>query len=252
MQDDRQDAFSQDEQLQQLQITSLRERIRSDQASANDYQELGKLLLLRERQGFKDVSLDEITAILEEGREHFPDVIELLEMLIICYLRKDPLNLLQAALEELEKKKPDSSVLQFIARINDVEDVAHLQQMDQRLPELMSQILSGNPQLAKPALQELYEVVDSYPLNPDYRLAYAFGLCMLGQKAEALHQAGLLDKNDIPLHTYHFNLGQVFWLCGDPVKGRHHLDLALQYAGNAQERQDALDRIADLSKGGQS
>lgn len=251
MQDDRQGAAAQDEQLQQLQIASLHERIRSDQVSADDYQKLGKLLLVRERRGFKDVSLDEITAILEEGQKRFPYAVELLEQLIACYLRKDPLNRLEPALKKLEKLNADSPVLQLIAHIDDVEDVEHLWQMDQRLPELMAQIQSKDPQLRKAALQELQEVVDAYPLNPDYRLAYAFALCILGQKTEAMHQAGLLDKNDIPSHTYHFNLGQVFWLCGDPVKGRHHLDLSLQYAGNAQERQDALDRIAALSKGGQ-
>src|SRR5581483_5123916 len=239
-----------DEQLQQLQIASLRERIQSDQVSADDYQRLGKLLLLRERQGFEDVSLDETTAILEQGQKRFPKAEGVLELLIACYLRKDPQNHLESALKTLEKINPGSQLLQLVANIDDADLEAYFQQMGQRMQELMTQVQSGNPELTKVAIEELRKIVMMYPSNADYRLTYAFALCIAGQDAEAMQQAELLDRDDIPSHVYHFNLGQVFWLCGDAVKGRHHLDLSIQYASNDEEKQDASERIADLSKGG--
>jgi len=52
----------------------------------------------------------------------------------------------------------------------------------------------------------------------------------------------------IASHTFHFNLGQVSWLCGDAERGRHHLNLAMQYPGNDQEREDVRERIADLER----
>jgi len=239
-----------DEQLRQLQIASLRERIQADQVSADDYQKLGKLLFLRERQGFEDVSLDETTAILEQGQKRFPNAEGILELLIACYLRKDPQKRLEPALKKLEKINPHSHLLQLIADIDDADREAYFQQMGQRMQELMMQVQSGNPELTKAAIEELRKIATMYPSNPDYRLTYAFALCIAGQQTEAMQQAELLDRDDIPSHVYHFNLGQIFWLCGDAVKGRHHLDLSIQYADNDEEKQDALERIADLSKGG--
>lgn len=239
-----------DEQLQRLQIASLRERVQADGVRADDYQKLGRLLLLRERQGFEDVSLDETTTILEQGQKRFPNAEGILELLVACYLRKDPLNRLEPALKKLEKINPDSRLLQLVANIDDADSAAHAQQMSRRMQELMMQVQSANPELRKAAIEELRKIVTMYPSNLDYRLTYAFALCIVGQKTEAMQQAELLDQNDIPSHVYHFNLGQIFWLCGDPVRGRQHLDLSLQYASNDQEKQDALERIADLSKGG--
>jgi len=239
-----------DEQLQQLQIASLRERIQSSEVSADDYQRLGKLLLLRERQAFEDVSLDETTAILEQGQKHFPEAEGILELLIACYLRKDPQRRLESALKTLEEINPDSHLLQLVANIDDAERAAYVQQMDRRMQELMMQVQAKDPALTKAALEELRKIVTLYPSNLDYRLTYAFALCIAGRNAEAMQQAELLDKNDIPSHTYHFNLGQVFWLCGDVVRGRQHLDLSIQYASTDEEKQDALERIAYLSKGG--
>jgi hypothetical protein len=70
-----------------------------------------------------------------------------------------------------------------------------------------------------------------------------------GQHAAALQQAELLERNPADTHSFHFNLGQVYWLCGDASKGRQHLQLAYDYANNDQERQDAKDRISDLARG---
>lgn len=239
-----------DEQLQQLQIASLRERIQSGEVSADDYQKLGKLLLLRERQGFEDVSLDETTAILEQGQKHFPEAEGVLELLIACYLRKDPQNRLKPVLKTLEKINPNSQLLQLVANIDDAERASYAQQMSRRMQELMMQVQAKDPELTKAAIEELRKIITMYPSNPDYRLTYAFALCIVGQCTEAMEQAELLDQNDIPSHTYHFNLGQIFWLCGDPLRGRQHLDLSIQYASTDEEKQDALERIAYLSKGG--
>jgi hypothetical protein len=69
-------------------------------------------------------------------------------------------------------------------------------------------------------------------------------------KEAALDEAQRFARAPIDSHSFHFNLGQIFWICGDPVQGRHHLEQALRDAKDEGERQDVRDRLADL--GGQS
>ena len=71
---------------------------------------------------------------------------------------------------------------------------------------------------------------------------------VMGHCEEAAQQAKILDSVDEPSHSFHFNLGQIFYYCGDRVKGRTHLELAAKYASDEQERRDAWERISDLEK----
>ena len=87
-----------------------------------------------------------------------------------------------------------------------------------------------------------------YPDNPDYRVTYAFDMMAANRKDAALPRAHYLTSLPISSHSFHFNLGQVFWLCGDAEHGRHHLNLARQYAENDQEREDVRERISDLER----
>jgi hypothetical protein len=89
-------------------------------------------------------------------------------------------------------------------------------------------------------------MVTTFPTNPNYRSVYAFALGLTGNKEEALTQAEIAAENAIEDHSLHFNLGQVFWMGGDDVRGRHHLELSIKFAATEEERQDALERIAYL------
>ena len=50
------------------------------------------------------------------------------------------------------------------------------------------------------------------------------------------------------LHDVHFHLGQIFWICGDRARGRHHLELAVQFATTEEERKGAIQVLSDFEK----
>lgn len=239
----------QDRQFRQLQVDSLRERIASSNASADDYEKLGRLLIPMQQQGFETVSFNDIISLLEEGQQRFPKSVGILELLAYCYLKTDPMNRLESVLKKLEKEAPDSQVLRTIGASNDDAKVkAYLQQMRQRTQELWTKAQSQDPDLRMAAVQDMRKIVAMYPSNPEYRTLYAFMLGMVRQYQEAIQQAELLAKEADDSYAVHMNLGQLFWVCGDQVRGRYHLELALKYAQNDEERRGAMERIADLSR----
>ena len=102
--------------------------------------------------------------------------------------------------------------------------------------------------MRRPALSDLRRIVERHPQNLQYRLYYGFALMAIGDREEAGRQAEVLDAEDDASHSFHFNLGQIFYYCGDSTKGRAHLELAAKYANDEQERRDAWERILDLEK----
>jgi len=120
--------------------------------------------------------------------------------------------------------------------------------MLQRVKHLMGQVVRDHPALRKPAISDLRRIIEQYPQNPNYLVNYGFALMVMGDREEVARQAKILDSMDEPSHSFHFNLGQIFYYCGDRVKGRVHLELAAKYANDEQERRDAWERISDLEK----
>jgi len=120
--------------------------------------------------------------------------------------------------------------------------------MSQRVHHLLGQVVGDDPNVRAPALSDLRRIVQQYPQNPDYRVHYGFALMVIGDREEAARQARILDSVDEPSHSFHFNLGQIFYYCGDRVKGRAHLELAVKYANDEQERRDAWELITYLGK----
>jgi hypothetical protein len=169
--------------------------------------------------------------------------------LISCYLRHDPNRRLNAALKRLESLAPDSQVLSIVADQDEEEGRKIIENNQRRADALMQEILHGDESRRQAALQDLGGMVALYADNPFYRSNYAFALMASGQHEAALQQAAILEQNPAASHSFHFNLGQVYWLCGDANKGRQHLQLAFDYAADEQERQDVKDRIKDLEAG---
>jgi hypothetical protein len=120
--------------------------------------------------------------------------------------------------------------------------------MSQRVDHLLGQVAGDDPALREPALSDLRRIVEQYPQNPNYRVNYDFARMVIGDREEAARQAKILDTADELSHSFHFNLGQIFYYSGDPVKGRAHLELAAKYANDEQERHDACERISNLEK----
>jgi len=238
-----------DRKLRELQIRALRQAIQGPERSSEDFIALAKLLILRSKFEPEGDSLAEATLVVEQAQEAFPQEASVLEMLVACYLRRDVHNRLPGVLAQLEKISPDSAALELLATQDDEKARAFSQNIHNRSTELMRAASSGDTSVREAALQDLSKIVAMYPDNSDYRLQYAFALMGTGRTEAALHEAQRLAREPIDSHGFHFNLGQIFWICGDPVQGRHHLDLALHYAQDEQERQDVRDRLTDL--GGQ-
>ena len=239
----------QDRKLADLQMRSLRQRITQTSKNAEDFKNLARLLVKRGRLDPAGDWLEQAVRVLEEGTAAFPKEVELLELLISCYLRHDPNNRLDSALKRLERIAPDSRALSILANQDEDEGRRFVENNQARADDLLQQVIQGDQTRRNAALQDLVGLVNMYGDNPFYRGNYAFALMVCGQPAAALQQAAILEKNPAATHSFHFNLGQVYWLCGDDKKGRQHLQLAYDYASNDQERQDVKDRISDLERG---
>jgi len=238
-----------DRKLADLQIGSLRQRIAKSSKKTEDFKNLARLLLKRGALDPAGTWLEQAVTVLESGTAAFPKETELLELLITCYLRHDPNRRLDAALKRLERIAPDSRVFSILADLNEDKGRQFANNNQARADDLMQQVLRGDESRRNAALQDLARLVNMYGDNPFYRGYYAFALVVCGQHAAALQQAEILERNPADTHSFHFNLGQVYWLCGDAKKGRQHLQLAYDYADNDQERKDAKDRISDLARG---
>lgn len=239
----------QDRKLADLQVRSLRRRISQSSKTAEDFNHLARLLIKRGRLDPTGDCLEQAVTVLEGGTAAFPKDVELLELLISCYLRHDPNQRLDPALKRLERMAPDSRALSILTNQDEEEGRQFVKNNQARADDLLRQVIQGDQTLRTAALQDLARLVNMYGDNPFYRGNYAFALMVCGQQAAALQQAAILENNPAATHSFHFNLGQVYWQCGDARKGRHHLQLAYDYAANDQERQDVKDRISDLERG---
>ena len=238
---------NQDRKLREIQIGSLRERIKFKQDKPEDYLKCGRFLLSMDQQEPQGHWLDEAIEIFEEGCKQFPESVSILEHLVLCYLRNDPWNRLDELLKTIERLAPDSPV--FDALNNDDRSTEQFyQQRLQHAYDLFEQVQSGDEELKQAALQDLQRMVARTPTNPEYRIVYTWSLLLLDKKEEALKQAEIIHAIEDDTHEFHFNLGQIFSICGDSERGKYHLKLSLQYAKNEQQRQDAIERMADLSK----
>jgi predicted Zn-dependent protease len=238
-----------DRKFADLQMKSLRQRIAQPSKKAEDFNNLARLLLRRSRLEAGDDWLDQAVIVLEAGTIAFPKEASLLELLISCYLRHDPNRRLDAALKRLERIAPDSQVLSMLVNQDEEEGRKFVEKNQRRANDLLQEVLRGDKSRRQAALLDLAAMVSMYTDNPFYRSNYAFGLMASGQREAALQQVAILEQNPVATHSFHFNLGQVYWLCGDANKGRQHLQLALDYAADDQERQDVKDRIKDLENG---
>jgi hypothetical protein len=238
-----------DRKLQDLQISSLRRALEQPGTPAESYVRLARMLYPRSMFG-DEKKLAEATTVLEKGQAAFPDETSILEPLILCYLHHDPEGRLPGVVSRLEQVAPHSPVLRLLEGVTDEKVRDFAAQMDQRMRSLFASVSDNDssPASRQAALDDLCRIVSRYPDNPNYRVTYAFALLVLDRKEDALVQARILDPVAIESHSFHFNLGQIFWIGGDAERGRHHLNLALLYAKDDQERQDARERIADLDE----
>jgi hypothetical protein len=183
---------------------------------------------------------------LETGLAASAERREILELLAFCYLQSDPDHRLNAITKQLEVVAPESGILESLADIVRFGGGPATEGLAGRAQMLLQQVQQPDEGLREAVLRDLARIVDTHPNISSYRMIYAFALCLSGRTEEALRQGERLAEFPSQAYSFYFNLGQIFWLSGDSVRGRHHLELAIQYAANEQEKRDAFDRIAEL------
>jgi tetratricopeptide (TPR) repeat protein len=235
-----------DTQLRDLQVNFLEESIAADPSVPRNYIALSRLI---ERLSKFEPGMDlfgRAAEVLERGLATCTDRQEILENLSFCYIHADPKQRMNAVVKELEDIAPDSRILESLANVFREGGGSGSEALATRVQMLMQQVWQKDEALREAALRDLARIVDTYSDATSYRLSYAFCLAMTGRTEEAMRQAERLDQIQGCEHGFHFNLGQIFWLSGDPGRGRHHLQLAVQYATSEQEKKDACERIAEL------
>ena len=237
-----------DEELSRLQESSLREVMRSpDHRTPEACVRLARLLIRRGKLRGDETFMHDATSVLEDGRQLFPKAPAILEHLVLRYLQQDPQQRLNGVLRELEEVAPESPALKTLADLDTAESEETFRRtMAARATALFEAATGQDVSMRTAALEDLRRMVGQSPENSQYRLTLAFALAMNHVRDEALGHAALLAQAPVDTHAFHFNLGQIFWLCGDAGNGHHHLDLARQFAETDEERRDVVERIADL------
>jgi Flp pilus assembly protein TadD len=115
----------------------------------------------------------------------------------------------------------------------------------ERVDCLLSLVARDDQVLHKSALAELRGLVERNPQDSVHRLRYAFALMVIEDRDGAAREATILESVDDPSYSFHLNLGQIFYHCGDAVKGREHLELAIKYAIYERDRITARELLAE-------
>lgn len=237
------------QELQGRQLSALHERVTFDEASAEDYVRLGRLILATPPETGEDRSIEEAGTLLEAGHRKYPNYVGILELLAACYARSDPKNRLNDVLRLIEQQAPDSEVLRIARNIDQDSGSAYQGTLIERVQHLLQQTQRKDVEVRDAALRDLRFIVRAYPQNPDYRWYFAFALIGAGQQDEALKHAEVLAAAAGESHRLHFNVAQIFWHCGDQVRAERHLDLALQYAKTEEDRESVHYLRAEILKG---
>ena len=233
-----------------LQTTVLRKKVQAGTASQEDYFLLARQLVGNAGAGTSETGWSEVTAFLESASERFPDDVRFLEMLATCYMvqyQDEPLN---ALIPRLQRLAPESSVLaQVKAAIQSEESGAAMPAgSDERMARAWFQQAAEDRPSAEEAVRELSHLVNRFPMNPRYRMYYALALFVRGHHDQALHQADVLAPLVGTDYLGNYNIVQIYARCGQPVKGQHHLEIALAAAPTEQDRDDASEMLTAVRR----
>lgn len=233
--------------LRELQLAAIRARAARGVASASDYLAAARKHIQVHRVNGDAGSLRDAEQAVSDGLATFQDAPELLELRVLVGFKLGNDAIANEAALRLEKVAPDSPVLASMQQLGRLDNAGQwFDDMNARAQQLLMEIQDGDAARVDAALADLARIAGGAPANWSYRLNYAFGLMIAGRSDGALAQAAVLAEQDIPEHSFHFNLGQIFWGSGAVKQGRHHLGLALKYATTEEERQDVFDRLAEL------
>jgi predicted Zn-dependent protease len=228
-----------------LQTTVLRKKAHEGTASQEEAFLLARQLFGTAMAGTSETGWSEATAFLESASERFPDDVRFLEFLATCYTIQYQDEQLNALIPRLQRLAPESSVLaQVKAAIQAEEPGAGMPAgSDERRAQAWFQQAAEDRPSAEEAVRELSRLVNRFPMNPRYRMYYAQALFVRGHHDQALHQADVLAPLVGTGYIGNYNIGQIYARCGQPVKGQHHLEIALAAATTEQDRDDASEML---------
>jgi predicted Zn-dependent protease len=229
-----------------LQLTVLRKKVREGTASQEDYFLLARQLCGNAMVGGAEAGWSEATVFLESTSERFPDDVRFLELLATCYLVQYEDERLDALIPRIQRLFPESPVLaqvkaNFQGRISEAGTSPSSD--EPKAQAWLQQAVEDRPS-AEEAVRELGRLVNRFPVNPLYRMCYALALFFRGYHDEALNQADVLAPLVGTDHTGNYNIGQIYTFCGQPVKGQHHLEIALAAAQTEEDRHDASELLS--------
>jgi tetratricopeptide (TPR) repeat protein len=233
-----------------LQAMVLRKKVREGTASQEDYFLLGRQLCGNAIAGGAEAGWSEAVVFLESASERFPDDVRFLELLAGCYVVQYEDERLDTLIPRIQRLSPESPVLAqvkatFQGRTSETGTSPSSDEPKARA--WLQQAVEDRPS-AEEAVRELGRLVNRFPMNPRYRMCYALALFVRGYHDEALTQADLLAPlvgND---HIGNYNIGQIYTFCGQPVKGQHHLEIALAAATTEQDRDDASEMLTAVRR----
>ncbi len=237
-------ADEQNERLAELQLAALRQRRETARIDGNGRALLVRRLLRRQPRHPDEPLIEEATTVLEEGLAESPDAVPLLELVVWCYTQLDPHNRLDAAVARLERLAPNSRVIELLGSNLKVDNAASIPPA--RVGELIKKVMSDDPAVRAAAVEDLGAIVAMYP-DAYRRSAYACALGIVERRDEAKAQAERAAQDAGEDHATHFNIGRVLWVTGDEAAGRHHLDLAWQFARNDDDRRGVENFLASVS-----
>jgi tetratricopeptide (TPR) repeat protein len=214
-------------------------------ASQEDYFLLARQLVAKAGAGTSETGWSEATAFLESASERFPDDVRFLEILATCYLIQSQDERLDVVIPRIQRLAPESPVLARVKAAIQAEEpgAAMPAGSDERRAQAWFQQAAEDRPSAEEAVRELSHLVNRFPMNPRYRMYYAMALFVRGHHDQALHQADVLAPLVGSDYIGNYNIGQIYARCGQPVKGQHHLEIALAAAPTEQDRDDASEML---------
>ena len=233
-----------------LQTKVLRKKVQKGTASQEDYFLLARQLVGNAGAGTAETGWSKATAFLEKASERFPDDVRFLELLATCYMIQYQDERLNALIPRLQRLAPESSVLAQVKAAIQAEEPGAAMPVgsDERMARTWFQQAAEDRPSAKEGVRELKHLVNRFPMNPRYRMYYTMALFVRGHHDKALRQADVLAPLVGTDYIGNYNIGQIYTHCGQPVKGQHHLEIALAAATTEQDRNDANEMLTTAQR----
>jgi predicted Zn-dependent protease len=236
------------QELRTLQIEALANQADLADAPPSLVARLAELLLAQARLLGDEGLAERARELLERAAQRAPEDEDIVRLLTQYYMGSDDEARLSTLLDILRARSPEAPVLKALEKWID-QGGGRLSHIFVGRAEALASLVMERDASAGPALRDLARLVATHPGNRWIRQHYCWALAAAGDMAKCRQNASRLAGVRDESHAFHFNLGQLLWMSGDPESGRVHLELAIERAETPQDAQDARDRLRELQTG---